>query len=646
MPSLPMLATTLAFATATPLLPAQADVRIKVEGKVVDAKGKLVAEARVVLHAEPLLPIGRDEPDRVVVTTNARGQFTAKVLLQLNYRAWAATKTSPTKHSDVVVVVPGKPCDLVCNRDPSMAVTLNFLGLDLWKPLGGLRLRLFEADGRKRPLPLTAKGSTRLPPMPGKAVVVELLHRGRMVHSVLVPLSKRRRERARAWFAAKRASVRHEPAAGLPDPAKLPVPALDVTRVIVPPPLVLPLKIIDKASSKPVRDARITWEDAPFKLLPPESLSDADGRTQLVIARRIDAWGRAQDVSVNLTVAARNYVLTRSGWTEEAHVGMKKLDPDKVIGGKAPLLEIALSPGHVMSGEVRNAKRYKASELELLAKVSASQPLTGTSWDVSQASLFATTKRRFELVGSSPATERTRLLLRLPDALCRKQKAPCLKWVDWPLPGDPLEQRLIRLDRLDLAKLRWRHVQFLLPNKRAAAFAVVETTPKQLALAAFSEPIYRAARVRTDERGRCALPWALERGWLLVHGESHGDVFEFTKKPPRRFVLRRLVTVSGRVVDSAGKAVPNARTTVVQFEWPDIESERRSVIMSSNSRFLETRTGPDGSFRIRIIPDKTLGYVLGATANNGKRALRCPAPARIGAKDIHVELRLDGPRRE
>lgn len=130
----------------------------------------------------------------------------------------------------------------------------------------------------------------------------------------------------------------------------------------------------------------------------------------------------------------------------------------------------------------------------------------------------------------------------------------------------------------------------LLATGRIDGTVVERETGRPIAGARVGHPHSGIAEVATDERGRFALDGlGLNEGlWALgAHAEGFATHFELVKLSPGSerltltLALERALRVSGRVVDEAGRAAPNARVCLLGYlpvepftaEWDRIRTE-------------------------------------------------------------------------
>jgi hypothetical protein len=635
------------FALLLALQGGPAEHRVRVEGSVVDAAGKPIAGAQVTLHAQPPVPLASEAPDRIVVRSGNGGRFAAELLLQRDYLAWAAADGG--FRTPVEPVVYGRPLELRQANVERLAVAVQLVGLEAWQPLGGLGVQLVEADGRETLLPLAPAGATPLPELCGERVQLRLLHHGRAIQAWTVWLTRRGREEAAARLADQAKAVRDPPVAGLPDLVKDPPPPLELERILVPPPVVLPFEVVDRGTRAAIAGARVFREQALDLLAPPEAVSDEKGRGELVLPRPIDAWGRPVRGSFLLVAAARGYALAPTGWVDQPWPGMQVLPGEAMSAGRAPLLAVEMQPGRVLTGEMRNAKRFKAREVDVLAKLLSTESEAAPKGrsELCDHLVLQTKEGRVELHASSIYRDvlRTRLLVRLPVGFLGQRTGSAGSWVDWPLPDDYDDYRTDGkpdAPPLDLLKVRRLGLRLVLPGGRPAAFGVVEVIPRPGAISETWEPQLAAIRVRADQRGQCTIPWALPKGWILAMHDEHGVVVRHDLEGDLGpLTLGRLAVIEGQVVDAAGAPAPGAKL-VCGYKWPDDPTEEHEIISAVNARALETRTDAQGRFRASILQRNLLGYWLWVEWSDGKRALECDVPAEIGTKSARLVIRLNG----
>jgi hypothetical protein len=190
--------------------PLAAQERRACPGRVVDAAGKPVAGAEVVLLFAPAFAAELGGVDVVRTQSDAQGRFRAELLDGAGYRAWASTATDA---STSVAVVPGRQCELRLAAARKQAVVG---GLEAWHARAPFRLRLFVA-GTPLPVPEVplVDGRAALPALPFDGVCAELLDKD---GEVVTTVGGDRSELSESIWPPQPVRVRVVDAAGAPLP--------------------------------------------------------------------------------------------------------------------------------------------------------------------------------------------------------------------------------------------------------------------------------------------------------------------------------------------------------------------------------------------------------------------------------------------
>jgi len=294
--------------------------RVRLGGYVSDKAGKPWAGARV--HLRSRLIAGNEwigEPDRIVVTSDARGRFAARILRDRDYLVWAVSE--PSEHlyraTHARICVRGGPLRLHEQAEPLVQVELRVAGDDAWQhplraKLTGAPARLALGEQRVGDpyevfdLELDEHGEALVPLVPWRECTVEVYDRRGVqlwVSTVALALDARK--------AATAQTRRREPGDIRAEPS-----SLTSSVVRIPEPSERKLTVLDQ-SGKPLADAELGQRVRGRYV--PVAKTDARGSVTTRLPVRYEDHA---DRLYGLRGASR-LVVRKSGYLEEFAEGSK-----------------------------------------------------------------------------------------------------------------------------------------------------------------------------------------------------------------------------------------------------------------------------------------------------------------------------------
>lgn len=620
--------------------------RQRVLGRIKSLDRKAWAGAEVVLVSPSRLP-PVEEADRLVVPTDERGRFRAQLLEGRAYSVWARRKDATrTRWTEVAHdVVAGRVVTLVESPDRQIPVRVRFVGLDRWQGKGVLSFWVVDPGGDRIGLSPDAEGHASLPGLPGSRCTLECdLDRG-LLFTRLISLTRSGREAVRQRLAREKKALAGAPIGGLPDVGKEKLPPLDMARIVVPPPLEIPLQVVSQRTGVAVGGARVSYEAVAGPWWrKPRAVTGPDGRASFHVAREVDSWGRARSSrQFYFHVVAKGYALREGGWSSWNRSGMKPLEENKIENGRAPELRLELRDGLVARGKITNAEGLR---LQILRRLFGTEPVKGGgSYSTQRHDLLQVAPDgTFELIGLARDTQWPRLALLLPGRAVASE-VPTGRWLDCPMPKAPLGRGDVETT-IDLARLRYLQVRVQLPDGTPAAGARVRFADERQWIEQYSGRYspFSGCLVAADRRGRCRLPNLDRARELLILHDEHYGLVRVPKAGPGvlELELKPLATVTGRVVDATGSRAPGATVQVVERTWSG-SSPLTILISSINDHMLEARTDARGRFRLRFIPDRSVSCGIGARYAGGGSSILESTKLSLGDSSVaDAELTLQG----
>jgi hypothetical protein len=364
----------LVVGTFAPLAMGQDRDRASVAGEVVSKHGKPVPHAQVTLVHRPIGWCAEyGDIDVVRVATDSKGRFRAEVLPARPYSAFATWQEAgkPAATTAVEHVAAGAFVSLRAWDAAVVPVAVGVEGQQAWVDAGPLGFRVVPRIAHLWPIPVTPSrdGTVALPTLPGESALFEVTTReGHTLFST--------------W-------VKHDQAQQV---------------VRLPPPVAVPLQVVDAASGKPVPDAGIKLRSSwlgyrvAFPQLDavqysrdywrPVGKTDADGRATVVVPADAGPWPLPKGVHLALAVQAESYAMAFGGWTSEGAFWDGKAQAENPNP-----LQISLQPQRPVIGRLTLDGTAPAAGLPVIlwtdVTVSNKNGGGGSSWDAPVQ--FATT---------------------------------------------------------------------------------------------------------------------------------------------------------------------------------------------------------------------------------------------------------------
>ncbi|MAE76626.1 MAG: hypothetical protein CMJ85_07155 [Planctomycetes bacterium] len=594
-----------------------AQQRDRLLGSVNGTAGEPWVGAQVVLHSPAnSLTLAAQVPDTARATTGNRGRFRAKLIRGRTYSAWAMLPGDKKRVTAVVhELVAGRVARLVEVKDAPDRLELQVSGLDAWQKVCKVTLRAVDALGVHHPIELDAEG----------AVAVD---------GVATPV----------WIELRQ------------DDATIYSTKLDLEadlRVTLPPPLRVPVRVIDAATKEPLAKARVTFggsvhlrtaRDRDRALHPPTAHTDENGVCTMLVPSPVRSDGkRSRYYRLNFTARTPGYAMVRGGLSNKRGGGLRSLkDEELEAGAGTNELVLEAKRGFTLRGVIRGIDRASAAGLRLLCKLPGTTPINKKSWSHFHTYEWTDidSEGRYAIHGICERSSDLQLALLVAPALLEgligeqagKLSQSSVIWV----PVDHLLLHKITKDPtatdIDLDKLRVVDLRLRLPDGRPAEFVSVWTLgPWAKNLHNLDDSLLRPTC--TDRRGRCRLLSHKAEPVIVAHGENHYHVGA-AKAERGPIDMLPFSTVAGSVVDADGNPLAGANIRIRTTSWSSIGSSLQGVISSLNRQLLPTTTDAKGHFTARFIPDRGLRYGLCASTKVDGKHVRGEVDLRVGQNSI------------
>jgi len=602
-------------------IPAQASHRLtrrRITGEVVEPSGKPWSGATVVLRSLPLLPIpefgGRDE---IRVTSSRRGRFRALVISGRKYRAYAmsAGTQGATRYSAICSIWPGdRRVRLTENPKTATALRLQVLGLANWKQSA----RLWLIDDAFGCSPVSDGAVLRLP---GESAWVELRSNAEVtLFRSWIPLREdKRRERAKERGKHKQRWSERPRVAELPDVTKLGAPGPSVERILIPPPMTVPVEVVSTADDAPVQGADIVCPWLPSSgLMRTLATTNAKGTCEVVVPHPIDGYGYGRHDSeqpLEFRVLAPMFGITRFGWRIGGRNSRVALDIMEITDGKTPGWTVDIEPSGSYSGTVKNARGAPVAGAALVYHAIGAANI-GRWVETGIRVVRTDTQGRYSIPGVPAKVAYLQLAAVLPVELwgAAVRHPPVPSAMLWPVIVGYIRGGTHNV--LDLARVAPLAVEIELPDGRAASGASISTYRTRIP--GSSDPLLRALftpETRTDQRGRCRI--LLDRTdprFFAGHLRHYANVAlapEAWNSQPVSVELTPCLSVSGRVITR--KAVPCANVWLAHSLTGRFWTDGPGLWLHEfNARHLRGRTDAEGRFRLFFAPNAGQTYELRA----------------------------------
>ena len=567
-------------------------LRGRLRGQVLDLAGTPWVGAKVIFTTVGIAGFaGFGEADRIVVRSDEKGSFTAKLLHCRTYNVWAMQDVGDGYYRSSQLIDQLSAGQKLLLREEGLLapVHVQLNGLD---PVMGLCELHCDITGNPKLVhvqKLDKDGEYLVPPMPPGAMRYKVSNKidaylaYRNVRVVAVPKGKE----AAAKESAKSPVVLQLKAGGSQ----------------------LLLELRSKSDSKPLVGARIfSQRDGKLTAL---GTTDAQGRVLLPVPKPSRMSSGGSRVNLNFLLMADGHATTiviRSINLKAAPKSEKGLE--KSLEKRPVDLRFSLAAGYSVKGRLYLAEGKPAASMQL-ALYTVLLRETGRLYHYRWPLLFRTdTEGRFEITGLSRRF--VFRLLAVPSAAQRMAlphaKSYPLAPLVW-LAGGRHEAN----GDLDLGELRLD--EFVQLDLQIRSFAGAPAQSPHLLIGeatadrSGSRALYYPAPLRADRRGRVRL--------LVRHGESlalaaawNGGQVIKTVKAERdapqdaalafhvalRMDLGPTVALSGKVVDADGKPVADFTVNVSRRGLPG----PRANITDRLPRSWQTLTAEDGTFRITV----------------------------------------------
>jgi hypothetical protein len=616
---------------------AQSVPRASVAGEVLGADGEPVADARVALVHRPIgwcAEYGDVDVARAV--TDAKGRFRAEVLPARPYSAFATWQAggAPATTAALEHVASGAFVQLRQQREAVVAVTVQVDGLAAWADDGPLGFRVVPRIAHLWPIPLTpaADGTLALPTLPGTSALLEVATAaGHTLFST--------------WVGHDRAR--------------------QVVRL--PPPVAIPLAIVDAATGAPVAGAEIAlrsswlaygvavpWLDSvqySREYWRPVGTTDAEGRATVRVPADAGPWPVQERTHIAFAVRAASYATAFGGWTHDGAFW----DGRSRAENPNPL-RIALHAQRPLTGRVTLDGAAPAAGLPVVlwtdVVVGNENGGGGSSWDAPVQLATTDAQGAFRFPAAASGTERFRVGVVL-DAPAARQRlsvdglAPMLLAAPFGEPVPVGGRARVGARELGAASLG-AEVPLVVrvvdatesPLRGVEVFLLPATGP--------SDGI--AIHNTTDGAGRCLLLGAREGQHLVALAPGVGSVIarvDGTKEQRIRIVPFAVAEGTVRRADGspAGGAEvysSGSRSRTVFGKTTPAELAVRAIAERLSDHVARCRCADDGRFRLPFVPMP--GAALRVHAVAGDDAGRETATAWIesdpAAPAAPVDIRL------
>ena len=583
--------------------PKPAPQQPRIVGKVTDASKKPVANATVVLRSWPIASRTDAGPAHVVrVTTRANGRFGATVLHGRAYSAWAKLPDG-TCTEIVDELHGGQHCTLAAETFERRQQSVRVHGLEAWQDRSPFRFRVLTTAQQPDVvvLELDAGGSARLPTLPGRWLAFEVLDKD-----------------GNTFFGKD------------VDQAN---PGADHT-IRVPPPLPMPVHVLDADTGKPVASATVFFRAPGMRqTLCAAGRTREDGKIEVLLPCN------QKDVKQTvLHVEARGYVHVVA---QLVTGGGQSFYTREQRPGAAPAITLRLPKAGTVRGRVVDRQGKPVGHLSLFTqRIGFVYFARGTAqWLTTQDRLFETgVDGRFEFGGMQPG--RTVRLTALPTAAQRTRlvgasddQGTVLLW------HGQTDKRAHDTVLGDIgAHIRRVHIH-VRTDEGSVAFARVTITPR--VQATVSDAAVRIA----DRRGTLSLALAPGRYTLVTSSPKLGYRFrdldlgsDTTAAVELEFVLAKFHFVSGQVVDTAGQPIAGAQIRSTGYS---VSGQVSILVHGLNRSLLATTTDALGRFRSPFVPHENYRFQLtAAVLVDGRRHAASPVQVDGHSEDPVVDFTI------
>ena len=415
----------------------------------------------------------------------------------------------------------------------------------------------------------------------------------------------------------------------------------DLAPLHVPPPLRVPVTVLDRKTKQAVAGARISL-GRHDRLVPPRPefepwpghfsstgsswTTDAQGRALVTTA-----WSRKDAASpCDVMVEAPGYARAVAGWND-AKRSWPELPRARVTDGRTQALVVRLDPGVCLAGSiVGSASKPSTVVAELWYRENSDSSIVRL---FPRARTDASGKYRIDGIGRG--WTRLRVFLVRLDEDSSKPPVSALSCI---YSADVTDPRRDIETTFDLDREREATFAFSLPNGAPARHAYAVGCGQFQR----SSPLHPLdPGVVCDRRGRCRIRSPLQKLSLAVYESRHFVETEVDMEKPRSVqALSPAAAISGRVVDSSGRAVPGAWVAIARSRHRPRSSVFLPTRSAHNELSLGVATDEGGRFEMFFVPG-TSEYRLSAWRLSAKGQLAKSAVSdliRYGAKG--VELRF------
>lgn len=609
--------------------------RVRLRGRVELASGQPWAAAPVVLVSR-LVP-GSDQEidtDRIELTSDARGRFTALLLRNREYEAWALQSEDDGDYasSNVTKVRAGMRPVLKQRESRSMPVRIRLANTEEWMDCGlQVFVRTIPTHGRLVPLELDEKHEALLPPLPGSSARIEIqTGAGGKIHWAGVVLGREQREARH-----DRAATNGEATNG--EGAKEPSLPLGIEEVRLPHRVPILVRVMHDGKSLPgtrlyvdsSRGRRFIGrtDDAGWGIYhwAAPSLRNRGWFSLSLVA---EADGFAPMRIVNLVRASEKGKLSTAPGPAHALTLEHGRDTAALREEGKPDFACSLEKGATIRGRLAVAAGRPAPRVPLifLSEVKNAPSQGGVTFGQRQQRTpvrFMSDKGgRFEITTATPGQAfslHAALPRRVQSALPARLRAKGPLHTEALVYSGHAKDGVLDLGEVTLSSLACLELQITMEDGAPAAFPVV--------LVAGDDPSAHV-RATADRLGRLCL-LVPPGSQLQVAAALDGRVVQETCQVATGIVQKVCALVapaflSGRVVNGDGKPLPEARI----YANPMGPSANDLLSRIGSSRW--TNTDAAGGFRLPVREGQT--YWLYAYYSQGQKSFHS-----TNNQQVHVE---------
>lgn len=589
------------------------EARRRVYGRVTDAAGKPWAGVPVHLLARPIgARADTGEPDHVVIQTDERGRFRARIVPGLDYAVWAAEGAWGAKGRRLTAVVEGvRPMSPVRLHEagPRPAVKVDVQGIDQWSDLGPLEFRLVWPTRSVRLVPLRLEeGVLVVPPQPVSFFALEAVTaEGETFASRILEESDIARGRLR-W---KLPAAREQTFEVVRSPGGDPVAGATVW-----------LKLAEygpfrsawsKATGLDSRWLRIVYGD-PRTLWVKLGVTGDDGRARV----------RVPETGTEVVVTAAGSEL---GWARQSKQTRFEIEDGMTIRGRVTFGDRPAS-GLRLLVRHRHQVRYKRGTRTVQFRPPVLETAADGSFELS--TVRAESAVRLEAVPEPSVV-----------ALAGHRDVAPARIVLANLETG--KGSVHDVGPIDVAKLASVEVEVVDPDGQPSRgpFLVLRY---DWGRATAPHDVGRPIALRAGRRGRAVLLLPHGRYHVLAVADPGGHATRSFSTAelagrPLRIALEPYRRVRVRVVDLDGGPVAGARIGTSGGSYTHLD-HMYAEVFAWNSGLLTGTTGAKGLFRFQLIPWPRQTYSIAVSLRSGAKTVHGRDRVRLSSQDPPEEIEL------